>query len=229
MVLDNMQVSNQEWPSLGTEPQSGSSACDDGWELLVNTTEIDSADSSQGVECLIEAGSRTPGLSRSFPSTPNLGQESFLSAVKEDVGAEHGTSDESSLSVVHGPQSVISLSSSTEVFTFKDAILKNKEVSQEEPIEQQSPTKRVSPRRTIKPRFVVTPIKRSAKSTGDLPSLVEDDQDDAQDDANAEFYSRKNVGARSRSNGLKLRPDEAKRKQMIVNKKNIQRAANARR
>jgi len=39
----------------------------------------------------------------------------------------------------------------------------------------------------------------------------------------SDYYHRKNVGRASRTNGLKLRPDEAKRKVFIVAKKDAQR------
>ena len=103
-------------------------------------------------------------------------------------------------------------------------------------------------RKANKPRLVINSIKRCTKSTGDLRSLVihEDVEDDGygygggaggggggiiheeeilgETDA-SEFYSRKNKGNMNRHNGKKTRPDEAKRKAFIIDKKNAQRKA----
>eukprot|EP00557_Chaetoceros_sp_GSL56_P004420 CAMPEP_0176499100 /NCGR_PEP_ID=MMETSP0200_2-20121128/12723_1 /TAXON_ID=947934 /ORGANISM="Chaetoceros sp., Strain GSL56" /LENGTH=308 /DNA_ID=CAMNT_0017897449 /DNA_START=268 /DNA_END=1194 /DNA_ORIENTATION=- len=105
-------------------------------------------------------------------------------------------------------------------------------------------------RKSTKPKLVVNTIKRCAKSTGDLRSLVihEDPEDDGYggggggggggimgnvihedeilgDTDATEFYSRKSKGSLSRHNHAKIRPDEAKRKEMILYKKNAQRMA----
>ena len=95
----------------------------------------------------------------------------------------------------------------------------------------------------IQPKFVVVhtpsfqPMRRCSKSTGDLQVLVAPmEDDDYDDDAHGggvaavtgacdamEFYNRKAAGAVARTNGLKLRPDERARKQIIMNKKSEQR------
>lgn len=110
-------------------------------------------------------------------------------------------------------------------------------------------------RKATRPRLVVNPIKRCSKSTGDLKSMIikEDvekdygydsihmygggglhssiisegveEEDVLGDTDSAEFYSRKMKGASSRRNGRKLRPDEAKRRNMIVYRKDAQRRA----
>ena len=100
-------------------------------------------------------------------------------------------------------------------------------------------------------------VRRCAKSTGDLPSLAaavlndnggivsmggattstvgtssgymdNDDDDDilGYSDAN-EYYERKRQGHQSRRNGLKVRPDEAKRRLMSMHKKDLQRRRQA--
>mmetsp|Transcript_29753 Transcript_29753/g.28616 ORF Transcript_29753/g.28616 Transcript_29753/m.28616 type:complete len:194 (-) Transcript_29753:46-627(-) len=107
-------------------------------------------------------------------------------------------------------------------------------------------------RKASKPRLlVVTPTKitrRNSKSTGDLNSLMhsnatiyEDHEDDAMgggggggfdavqedtvmgDTDAADFYARKSKGGSSRANSKKLRPDEAKRLNIILFKKEEQR------
>jgi hypothetical protein len=101
-------------------------------------------------------------------------------------------------------------------------------------------------RKSNKPKLVVNSIKRCAKSTGDLRSLVihENPEEDSfggsrggivhdviheneilgETDA-MEFYSRKSKGSLSRQNGAKIRPDEAKRREIIMFKKNAQKMA----
>jgi hypothetical protein len=100
-------------------------------------------------------------------------------------------------------------------------------------------------RSRIQPQFVVVQsppnrIRRCSKSTGNLlemnvTSLLDDADSErtglsvADSDLyrcfDEEFYFRKALGSASRINGLKLRPDEAKRRLMILNKKDQQRRA----
>jgi len=83
----------------------------------------------------------------------------------------------------------------------------------------------IARRRTTKPRFVVTPIKRCIKSTNDLHSMGIIEEEVEGDTDAMEFYHRKAVGAKSRMNGQKLRPDELKRKTMLLQKRELQRSA----
>lgn len=101
-------------------------------------------------------------------------------------------------------------------------------------------------RKRSKPKIIVTPIKCSSKSTNDLTGLMSVYEDDnmsstagggsifspmtAKDDEEPmgetdamEFYNRKAMGWKGRANSLKIRPDEAKRKEIIMNKKDMQR------
>jgi hypothetical protein len=108
-----------------------------------------------------------------------------------------------------------------------------------------------SPKRTsakVRPRFVVVAapsnptMRRCSKSTGDLQSLSrnymnqnknncindvyhhqEEESEEILGASDAmEFYHQKAAGAMNRSHGLKLRPDELKRKEMILQKKKQQ-------
>lgn len=106
-----------------------------------------------------------------------------------------------------------------------------------------SPLQSFQQRSRIQPRFVVVPsppshIRRCSKSTGDLlklnvASLTEEMDTESSGVASVshdrsfddEFYDRKALGSASRINGLKLRPDEAKRRHMILCKKDQQRLA----
>ena len=102
-------------------------------------------------------------------------------------------------------------------------------------------------RKASRPKLIISPIKRCTKSTGDLRSMIihehsEDDdgyegggggggggggtihEHEVLGDTDAmEFYNRKSKGSLNRQNGSKIRPDEAKRKKMIIHKKNAQR------
>lgn len=141
--------------------------------------------------------------------------------------------------------------------SFKDIIMLNAQAREEADRKQKEQLqehqerlrKEASQRRKkSRPRLVVNPIKRCAKSTGDLRSMViveeEDDghgcygggggvvggdsimEEEILGDTDAsEFYNRKQKGSTSRQNGKKLRPDEAKRKDFIIHKKEAQRRA----
>lgn len=75
----------------------------------------------------------------------------------------------------------------------------------------------------IKPKFVVAPIRRCTKSTGDLQSLAPFSDEVLGEQDAEEYYAQKSAGHRGRQNGQKIRPDEAKRREMILNKKVMQR------
>mmetsp|Transcript_6406 Transcript_6406/g.9309 ORF Transcript_6406/g.9309 Transcript_6406/m.9309 type:complete len:310 (+) Transcript_6406:100-1029(+) len=146
--------------------------------------------------------------------------------------------------------------------SFKDAILLNaKEVQNEQDrmlnrrqkIKEKLQKEHLQRRKSNKPKLVVSPIKRCARSTGDLTKLmiIQEGDDNHQDSGavggatNAssflqnsipiqeeevmgetdaeEFYSYKAMGSVSRKKSLKIRPDEAKRKQFIMHKKGSQR------
>ena len=78
-------------------------------------------------------------------------------------------------------------------------------------------------RNKIKPKFVVAPIRRCTKSTGDLQFLaIMTDEVIGEQDA-MEFYAQKSAGRKGRQNGQKIRPDEAKRREIILTKKSLQR------
>eukprot|EP00553_Chaetoceros_curvisetus_P001250 CAMPEP_0204618236 /NCGR_PEP_ID=MMETSP0717-20131115/4957_1 /ASSEMBLY_ACC=CAM_ASM_000666 /TAXON_ID=230516 /ORGANISM="Chaetoceros curvisetus" /LENGTH=303 /DNA_ID=CAMNT_0051631935 /DNA_START=14 /DNA_END=925 /DNA_ORIENTATION=- len=135
--------------------------------------------------------------------------------------------------------------------SFKDIIMLNAQAREEEDRKQKEKLQEqqerlrkeaMERRKKSRPRLVVNPIKRCAKSTGDLRSMViveEEEEgyyggggggiiqeDEVLGDTDAsEFYSRKQKGSTSRQNGKKLRPDEAKRKNFIIHKKEAQRRA----
>ena len=135
--------------------------------------------------------------------------------------------------------------------SFKDAILLNaQETASEEADKKNLALKqhqqRVMNRTRVKPKFVVQTMKRCSRSTGDLTSLATI-QDDVEEDCAGgggrglatvpaeevlgatdaeEFYARKKHGGEARKNSLKLRPDEAKRKEFSLYKREMQRNNN---
>lgn len=135
--------------------------------------------------------------------------------------------------------------------SFKDMVASNiqqledqerEKKTKEKALEDRRRLEAVQRRKKIKPRLVVSPIKRCARSTGDLRSLVIHEEEEGHSgglgsmavheeeeilgasDA-MEYYNRKSHGSKGRANGKKIRPDEAKRKEMIIHKKNAQRKA----
>lgn len=136
--------------------------------------------------------------------------------------------------------------------SFKDMIMMNRQKIEDEEkkkaeernnSEEQRRKDAMLRRKNNRVRIIVTPIKRCAKSTGDLRSMVIHEEEEGygggggggaiiheeeevlgESDA-MEYYNRKSYGSKGRSNGRKIRPDEAKRKEMIIHKKDAQRRA----
>ena len=113
-------------------------------------------------------------------------------------------------------------------FSFRDAIMSRPSGAEEQQATANNSTTISPQRRVFKPKFVVKavpkPMRRCSKSTGDLQSLAlihEDDEVMGESDA-MDFYHRKAVGARNRTSGLKMRPDELKRKEITLFKKALQ-------
>lgn len=183
-------------------------------------------------------------------SSPNLSgmHASFL--VTNALGAV-AEEESDAFSLVSGPASV--MTSSTLALSFRDAILASPggrfAATAGEPrgSEPQAPQQPRQQRSRIQPRYVVvaspppaaSSMRRCSKSTGDLQSLiaaaavVDDEHEESYGSSSSgaacdtmDFYHRKALGATSRSNGLKLRPDEAKRRAMIMLKKEQQRNNN---
>jgi len=145
-----------------------------------------------------------------------------------------GSLASSSIVMVSGPSSVVSSQSAwstSSKISFKDAIMKETQESTD-----QGSSKTGSPKTARKkPKFVVKPIKRCIKSTGDLQSLTRiAENDDHYDedvilgDTDAQmYYNQKAQGKIGRKNGRKTRPDEAKRLAITMAKKEDQRQRQA--
>ena len=222
-----MMSGDEEWPSLGG-PQAPAATTTEGddWELVVSENGAGQGEASNtGIEEVM------------MPNPQPLVRKNSVSAPDLRVLDEDEDEDDDATGISSSAAMMSNLASLAESGTvvvaagpwgkknkvsFKDAILsKSKHVQAAAP----SPAAEKPPMKNrFKSRYVVTQIKRCAKSTGDLLSLVENEEDEPMGDSDAmEYYSRKAHGAHGRSNGLKQRPDEAKRKEMIVQKKNMQR------
>ena len=182
-----------------------------------------------------------------YPSTPDFRHyDTILEESYDDLGGvllenygegenQDGVSSlaSSSIVMVSGPPSVVSSHSvwSTKI-SFRDAIMKEKAQETKDQDPNEEPQEAKSPKTMKKrPKFVVTPIRRCSKSTGDLQSLarIAENDDHYGDDlilgeTDAQmYYNQKAQGKLGRKNGRKVRPDEAKRLQITMAKKEDQR------
>jgi len=215
------------------------------WEFVSSDSEAGEDPSLQDSENKIVHES-FPHLLHTSISTPNfVDEESFVLDYTSSVDAQSTFTDD----IVLLSQKVTTATASTlkKVPSFKDIILANAQQQEILEVERQSQMKlheekfrkEVVSRPKRKPRLVVNTIKRCSKSTGDLRSLVSIQEDtdtdfkgsgstiqeeDVLGETDAmEYYYRKKSGVLNHKNGLKLRPDEAKRKEMIIHKRNAQR------
>jgi hypothetical protein len=213
------ETNEEMWPTLN-EAHHGvvDIPVVDGWETIVSSDEA------------IEIKILPPGLRklRHCASSPDLRFiGNSLAAVEEDDDdedfsfvSEAESSAVSSAVMVDAP----STSSRTvkRIPSFRDAILLKTSNEQTD-----TPSSAVQARpKKVKPKIVVTPIKRCARSTGDLRSLVIHEEVLGESDA-MDYYHRKAQGASGHMNSLKLRPDEAKRKHFTLQKKKMQRESKA--
>ena len=256
---DMMMHSAEEWPSLSaslgqpTTPAPaavGSSGDGDDWEMLSPdgvSAEEEPADNSVVVvktpphpQCLMRKNSVSAPdlreLEEAAAASEESEQEDDVSSSVVMVSSQATDADTAaSGSVVVVPHRNHPWGNDKNKVSFKDAILAPSKHAHHgasgaaKKKKHHGTTTDTGGKSKFKTRFVVTPIKRCAKSTGDLLSLAEQEHEEEEDllpmgetDA-IEYYQRKSHGAHGRTNGLKQRPDEAKRKEMIVNKKNMQR------
>jgi hypothetical protein len=218
-MMESTSVNESEWPRLDGLPVEEPH---DDWELL--GADADPANERQPEKVVVVETHPARKL-RHSASSPDLRHIHFLEDAGEDTAEENASSkdDGSSFAMVSGPKSIVSFSSTT--ISFRDAIMKgNKEGKAEEEPVAPLPVKQ----RRVKPKFVVKPIKRCTKSTGDLLGMIHEGEDDVLGDTDAmDFYHRKAAGAKNRTSGLRMRPDEAKRKAFTMSKKAMQRGQKA--
>jgi hypothetical protein len=223
-LRSNVDPDQAHFPPLPVEPEK------EQWELLDR-----SPDRGQVVSFCPKTvppedptkPTENPTILHHAQSSPNLREYVLASDDESDesssaVLVDDGVSDAGSSAVlVSSPPSVWSAGGAK--LSFRDAILrsKNSNGSHEDSAHQATSHRK---RMKVKPTFVVQPIKRCNKSTGDLQSLTSFLEEEVMGDTDAqEYYGRKLAGAQGRRNGLKTRPDEAKRLQMTMAKKADQR------
>lgn len=214
------ETNEEMWPTLNEAHQGvADNLVMGGWEPIVSPKEA------------IEIKVLPPELRklRHCASSPDLrfiGKS--LAAVEEDDDddfsfvSEAESSDLSSAVIVDAAASTSSRTVKR-IPSFRDAVLLK--TSNEQTQAPSSAGGQACPKK-VKPKIVVTPIKRCARSTGDLRSLVIHEEVLGESDA-MDYYHRKAQGASGRVNSLKLRPDEAKRKQFTLQKKKMQRESQA--
>lgn len=247
-----------EWPALSPSKM----AAESDWEMLPDDSpaqtsfERDAVCIDEPVQNEVEVVKHTnkpdekPLCLKHAHSTPDFHHyKTILEESYDDSGAvlvENYEEDEnedgvgslasSSIVMVSGPSSVVSSQSvwsTSSKISFKDAIMKeNQESNDQGSSETGSPKSPKTARK--KPKFVVKPIKRCIKSTGDLQSLAriaendDHDEDHILGDTDAQmYYNQKAQGKIGRKNGRKTRPDEAKRLAITMAKKEDQRQRQA--
>ncbi len=254
--------SSTNWPSLGEQNKLSSElngmeseGSSEEWENLSSDEMIDDDSNSPKVlDTRQHTDTRRNSLVHRCMSTPELShlrdEDSYVdcseSVDAQSLATTNSVSDDAVLLSRKKASPVMK-----KVPSFKDIIMLNAQSRADEEKKkkqivmqhQQKLRKDAAERRKAnRPKLIISPIKRCAKSTGDLRSMViheepEDDgfggggggtihEDEIMGETDAmEFYSRKTKGSLNRQNGLKIRPDEAKRKEFIIHKKNAQRKA----
>uniref|UniRef100_A0A7S3P8Q8 Uncharacterized protein n=1 Tax=Amphora coffeiformis TaxID=265554 RepID=A0A7S3P8Q8_9STRA len=226
---------NKEFPPLlggGLAKNEGSAKePEEDWQI-VSTGDEDDDQAENDISSTGEEEQETkpaavivnPKILRHCASSPDL---RHLHHISEEDHVE-----DSSFAMVSGVGSVISVASGSSAWasgrSFRDAFLsspaRQDKVDEEEPAESSSssPT-----RRFRKPKIVVAEpslIRRCSQSSPNLLGLINENDDEIMGETDAnDYYHRKSKGAQGRANGLKLRPDEAKRKAFAVNKRSMQR------
>lgn len=243
---------------------------DDDWEYM-SSNETESTNTTQEQSCdeakeefedeqlsIIHRCESTPEFS-SFSSIPEGCSDDDLSSYVLDCAS---SIDAQSVSTMNDDTVMLTHKSNKndnvtikKVPSFKDMILMNADKLEEEEnkkkiqlkeLEQKRREEALKRRKANKTRLIVTPIKRCAKSTGDLRSLVIHEEEEGYGGGGGggsgaaviheeeeilgctdamEYYNRKSHGSKGRASSKILRPDERKRKDWIIHKKNAQRRA----
>mmetsp|Transcript_16617 Transcript_16617/g.20708 ORF Transcript_16617/g.20708 Transcript_16617/m.20708 type:complete len:267 (-) Transcript_16617:149-949(-) len=254
MVMLSPTGSNSMWPTISeTINPNGKESNADGdsfdWEF-VSTEQAEDANTTSSPREICSSGGLTHCMSTPSFSDYVYFDENTVSSCYTDSGRSLANTDSNSVVIIPPkPEPTEKLVKVKRVPSFKDAILLNaQEKAKEEEVKKQKAAKlhATRARRIGRAKLVVTPISKRSLSTNDLKSLVRISESDDTDDVcvgggggsiceNAvmgdtdatEFYERKMHGSKTRKNGLKLRPDEAKRKEFIMHKKNAQRQRQA--
>lgn len=238
-----------------TNPNQTVKKEDDCWEFVTcsdgEETDVSSPMRSSNQTNILHRCPSTP----EFANNSRDDSSYVLDCSSSSIDVQSVLTDASTDDIVLLSKKSPSKSTIKKVSSFKDVMMLNAQAQQKEKeenilklkaLEENMRKEAAKRRKGAKPRIVVNQIKRCIKSTGDLRSLVcihEDEEDEGfggggggggmtiheeavlGDTDAAEFYFRKSKGCMNRTNGVKIRPDEAKRRDSIIAKKNAQRAA----
>lgn len=228
---------DQQWPSLRAEHNK-----DNEWEIVPPVSDtvasIPVVTFDVGVISESKAKANNPKILKHCQSSPDLRAWNTINDCSDQeeesssaVFIEEETSMASSaMDLVSEPPSVWSVGSTR--LSFKDAILQQSDKVPAHP-PSTATTQRQPKKASFKTTFVVVKpvsqrvsagMRRNSKSMGNLTALdhIQEDHDVMGDTDAGEFYCRKEKGAVARQNGQKLRPDEAKRLQITMAKKSMQ-------
>ena len=207
---------HEEFPQLGTEPPAVKQVTiiDSDW---VNLPRPSSSNTKLLRHCASSPDMRIP---RELPMLHEQDEDDA-----GDVTEMEGGSGDDSFTVISKRQETCSGGP----ISFRDAILvqASQRAKGDDDNADNSQSSSTSRPRIRQAKYVVvqtTTMTRCAKSTGDLRLLSQCDSEVMGETDAMDFYHRKALGAKGRVSGLRLRPDEAKRKEMTMNKKNMQRA-----
>lgn len=203
-----------QWPSLSPKHTMNSSDSQD---------QKDEETGNVMSESKINDEDENPALLISFPKPVRLSRRRSTSTPDLRKLAETCSIVQAKEANKHNALTDPAVPSFREMLLTK-VIKEEKEEEEEKDIIEESP----KPKIKTKPTFVVTPIRRCTMSSPNLRSLdsFEEGSEEVLGDSDAmEYYHRKASGYNGRKNGLKVRPDEAKRLDMILQKKDMQRKA----
>ena len=239
---ESVDMVAEPWPALNPERED--------WEMVVTpvTVEVTMNPVVTFDVSVLESTATTTSTSVNPKTLMHAQSSPDLRAWKkdDDDGSEEETSSEvfveedpssasSDMDMVSGPPSVWSINSSHHKLSFKEVVLQQKTqpATMVKPNDRHSLSARNSTSKpSKKTTFVVVPphsqkvvagLKRNSKSMGNLRAL-DHIQEEILGETDAElFYSQKALGAKGRESGLRIRPDEAKRLEITMNKKHQQR------
>jgi hypothetical protein len=237
---DSVEMVSRQWPALNPEKED--------WEIVAQTT-VGAATGPvvtfdvAALEAQWINGGRNPKTLKHSQSSPNLRgwaddddddddeeEEETSSAV---IVEEEPSVASSSMDMVSGPPSVWSMNSSNKL-SFKEILQqkpKHNAATHHGNHSTLTSSSKQAKKTSFKATFVVVKpqsqkvaagMKRNSKSMGNLRAL-DHIQEEILGDTDADlFYSQKAMGAKGHAIGQKIRPDEAKRLQITMNKKNLQ-------
>jgi hypothetical protein len=238
-----------EWPALSPAAAASALVDNDDWELLPgdDSQEQVAATRSPTVVRIVEPDTKKlPANLKQLQhcqSSPDLRHLVLEDSESSSSSGSSQSGDDTSAVLIDNAD-VTSVASSSVVVvpnnsqpavksawgggvSFKDTLLKNGAEDNLKAQHHHHHHKHHHKRRAKKqPTFVVKPIARSAKSTGDLQVLAHIAENDGEvlGDTDAQlFYHQKALGKIATVNARKKRPDELKRLEMMNQKKEDQR------